>query len=434
MPLVFYDSPYHTPLSTLFWVLHVGIRCFFLELFKLVIKFAVKFEVKFPTRRPWPTVNTVHVLSALARAQLERLRGGLVKEMKSYAHRSSWEIDARALSWAFDFVDDEHELEQILASIPGFYKSSLVKDSEKILSTTPASERISNAVLQLMDRSLSSDLVDETVRKQRSAMCLKALEILPDLQHTTIRQSLRFIGTEVFKWIELGVLADRDDSFEAKCVTALITAHTRGSDERWLSAMVHQLDLSEPIPQGDDLMLYNLLDFVLWMLFHYDIVPHLDYKAVENVSTALRKFDIAGTSPELQHQFCSMWNDILEFQEQLEPHPNVLQDSTRFDDWQRMRTKAQNLVRKLSRDMGRHLEDNFPVDFARRVVRNPTSLISLIRFLINRNATVYDALHPNRDPAIPVHPVSTDSWGEYRPAEPLYLCHHPSHGHADNPV
>ena len=127
MPLVFHDSPYHTPLSTLLWALHVGIQCFSLELFKLVIKFAVKFEVKLPTRRPWPTVNTVHVLSTLARAQLERLRGGLVEEMKSYAHRSSWEIDARALSWVFDFVDDEHELEQILASIPGFYKSSLVR-------------------------------------------------------------------------------------------------------------------------------------------------------------------------------------------------------------------------------------------------------------------------------------------------------------------
>ena len=289
-----------------------------------------------------------------------------------------------------------------------------------------------------MDRSLSSDLVDETVRKQRSAMCLKALEIFPDLQRTTIRQSLRFIGTEVFKWIELGVLADRVDNFEAKCVTALITAHTRGSDQqRWSerSAMMHQLGLSGHIPQGDDLLLYNLLDFVLWMLFHCDIVPHLDYSVVENVSTALRKFDFAGASPELQHQFCSMWNDILEFQEQLEPHTDVLQDATRFDDWQRVRTKAQNLVRKLSRDMRRHLEEeNFPVDFARRVVRNPISLISLIRFLINRNATVYDALHRNRDPAIPVPPVSTDSWGEYRPEAPLYLCPDPSHGHVDNPV
>jgi hypothetical protein len=364
--------------------------------------------------------------------ELDRLRGGLVKDMRSYAHRSSREIDTRTLSWAFDFVDDEDELEQILASIPGFYKSSLVTDSREILSET--SETISSAVLQLMDRSLSSDLVDETRRQKRSTVCSKVLEILPDLQRATMRQSIGFIGTDMFKWIELGLLANQDDSFEAKCVTALITAHTRGSDERWLSAMVHQLDLSEPIPQGDDLLLYNLLDFVLWMLFHYNIVPHLDYKAVENVSTALRKFDIAGTSPEFQHQFCSMWNDILEFQEQLEPHTNVLQDSTRFDDWQRMRAKAQNLVRKLSRDMGRHLEENFPVDFARHVVRNPTSLISLIRFLINRKAAVYDALHPNRDPAIPMHLVSTDSWGEYRPAEPLYLCRHPSHGHADNPV
>jgi len=127
MPLAFHDSPYYTPLSALFWALYVGLRLLCLESSKLVVKSAVKFNLKLLTRRPWPTNDTVHSLSTKETMELDRLRGGLIEDMRSYTHRSSREIDARTFLRTFDFVDDEHELEQILASIPGFYKSSLVR-------------------------------------------------------------------------------------------------------------------------------------------------------------------------------------------------------------------------------------------------------------------------------------------------------------------
>ena len=439
MPLVFHDSPYQTPLSTLFWLFLVGVRYLFLELFKLTISSAVKFRIKLPAGHPWPTKNTVHKLTTLAGTQLKWLKDGMVKEMESHAYGSSWQIDARALSWAFDFADEEAELEQIIASIPGFYQSSLVRDPQKILSE--ASEKISGAILQLMGRSLSSDLVNEEQRKQRSTMCLKVLEILPDLQSATIRQSLRLIGTDVFKWIELGLLADRRDSFEAKTFTALVTAHTRGSDKRWLPAMTRQLGLPEPIPQVDDhglpqvddLLFSNLLDFVLWMLFHHNSVPFSDYETVENVLTALQKFDrnVTRTSSELQHQFCFMWNDILEFQGHFGQASNFMLHAEGFDDWQRARTKAHNLARNLARNMGRTLPVDFGEDFARLFVRNPTSLVSLIRFLAKSFATLYSALHAPNSVAAPRAPVSTDSWDEYRPLVPIYRCDDPNHRHAD---
>ena len=441
MPLVFHDSPYHTPLSTLFWLLRVGVRFLFLELFKLAAKFAVKckVKVKLPTCHPWPTKTTVHNLSTLARTQLDWLRGGLVKEMESYAYGSSWQIDARALSWAFDFADEEDELEHIIASIPGFYKSSLVKDPQKIL--LEASEKISGAILQLMGRSLSSGLVDETQRTQRSTMCLEVLEILPNLLHATLQQSLRLIGTDVFKWIELGLLADRHDSFEAKSFTALVTAHTRGYDERRLPATIRQLGSSDPIPQShsaqvdNDLLFSNLLDIVLWMLFHHDSVPISEYEVVENVLTALQKFDgnVTSTSPELRHQFCSMWNVILEFQEHFGQATNFMMNAAGFDNWHRARTRAQSLARNLARNMGRTLEASFEGDFARRVARDPTSLVSLIRILSKRFANLHKALHAIDSVAAPRAPVSTDSWDEYRPAEPIYRCDDPSHHHTDVP-
>jgi len=434
MPLVFHDSPYHTPLSTPFWLLHVGVRCLFLELFKLAVGFAVKFKGKvgLPTCVPWPTKNTVHNLTTLAKTQLKWLRGGLDKEMESYAYGSSWQIDARALSWAFDFADEEVELEQIIASIPGFYKSSLVKEPQRIL--LEASEKISGAILQLMGRSLSSDLVNEAQRKQRSRMCLKVLEIHPDLQRATFQQALSLIGTDVFKWIELGTLADQHNSFEAKSFMALVTAHTRGLS---LLAMNLQLGLSEPItqdhlPQGDDLLFSNLLNLVLWMLFHHDSVRNSDVEVVEKVLTALQRFDsnVTNTAPELQHQFCSMWNVILEFQGHF-GQPTNFMHATRFNDWQRARIKAQNLARNLARNMGRTLAPNLEEDFARRFGRDPTSLLSLIRFLAKLLATLCSDLHPIDPVAAPGTPVCTDSWDEYRPVVPIYLCDDPSHLHPD---
>jgi hypothetical protein len=354
--------------------------------------------------------------------------------MESYAYGSSWQIDARALSWAFDFADEEDELEQIIASIPGFYKSSLVKDPQKIL--LEASEKISGAILQLMGRSLSSDLVNETQRQQRSRMCLKVLEILPDLQCATIQQSLRLIGTDVFKWIELGLLADRHNSFEAKSFMALVTAHTRGLDERWLPAMNSQLGLSEPITQDhlaqvNDLLFSNLLNFVLWTLFHHDSVPISDVEVVENVLAALQRFDLnTNTSPELQHQFCSMWNTILEFQGHF-GQPTNFMHAAGFDDWQRARIRAQHLARNMARNMGRPLAPNLEEDFVRRFVRNPTSLVSLIRFLAKRFATSCSDLHASNSVAAPRASVCTDSWDEYRPVVPIYLCDNPSHLHPD---
>ena len=132
-----------------------------------------------------------------------------------------------------------------------------------------------NDILQLMDRSLSFDLVHRVVGKRRGATRSSVLEILPDLRRGTIQQSLLFIGGGIFKWIEPGLLADQDDNFGPKCVTALVTAYTRGSDERWSSVMMCQLGVSEPVlqqylTQGDNVLFLNLLSFLRWPLHPYN--------------------------------------------------------------------------------------------------------------------------------------------------------------------
>ena len=437
MPLVFHDSPYHTPLSTLAWLLNAAIQsALLLCLQEFVLLFFLQAHAvsQSPNRILSLACRMLHRVSSLVETQLIRLRGGQINEMQSSAQRSSWQIDTRALSWTFSFQDDEHDLEQVLAAIPGFYKSSLVNDSQKILSA--ASERISGAVLQLMDRSLSSDLLDETVRKQRSAMCSKILEILPDLRHATTQQSLRFIGTGIFEWIELGLLVHQDDNFNSKCVAALVTVHTRGSDECWSSTIMHQLGISKSVFQvfldeGDSLLFLNLLDFIRWLVFHCDTIPRSDFETAANVLNTLRKFDVVGTLPELRHQFCSIWNALLYVQMQLEPDDPLDPFTVRNlrDIIQMIRPLAWESYAPFPWLWGRSLSAQFF-----RVGMSRVSPRSLTRLLLNRLVTVYNSLHPGPDGAAATIQEVSDTWDEYRPVELSYpRCNDPSHGYTDSP-
>jgi hypothetical protein len=73
-------------------------------------------------------------------------------------------LDADAMSWLLDPLTKEEEFERFLAGIPGFYKSTQVEEPAKVLQQINT-DRSPKAILAFMDRSLSSDLPEET--KQR---------------------------------------------------------------------------------------------------------------------------------------------------------------------------------------------------------------------------------------------------------------------------
>jgi len=451
MPLIFHDSLYYTPLSNLLWLFNAGIRSISTKLLRLaVVSYALLHAVltiQLGICIFWrgPSHKILSKLSVLKKAQDERLKGGLIKEMEMSALESSWEIDARALSWTFDSLDEDHELEGMLAAIPGFYNSALVKHSKEILSEV-SSERISNAVLQLMDRSLSSDLVHEALRQQRSAMCLKVLEMRPELRQTTFQHSLLFIGAGVFKWTDLACIAGQDLNFEAKCVTALVTAHTRGSDERLSPTLIRELGVSEPVlqrylAQGDSLLFLNFLDFVRWLVLPHSLVSRSSFDAVENVLNALRNFDATATSPELQHQFCTLWNAILDVQEHLTrvaPHDLAqansqagLEASVRA-----VRSLVQAFAAVTISPRWEPAGTQFMAEMlAHEFIRNLSRYGSLTRLILNRIAIVFVALHPSHRPGEATFPVPTDAWDEDNPREPSYSrCDTPSHRHTGDPM
>jgi hypothetical protein len=261
-------------------------------------------------------------------------------------------------------------------------------------------------------------------------MCSKILEILPDLRRATIQQSLRFIGMGVFEWIKLGLLAHQDDNFNSKCVTALVTHHTRGSDECWSSIIMHQLSISKPVFQvylneGDSLLFLNLLDFIRWLVFHRNTVPCSDFETAANVLNALRKFDVVGTLPELRHQFCAIWNALLYAQMQLEPDAPL-------DSFTVTRRNISGISQMIRRSLVQG--SMTPSEQLLRERMSRVSPRSLTRLLLNRLVTVYNSLHPGLDSAAATIQEVSDTWDEYRPVERSYpRCNDPSHGHTDSP-
>jgi hypothetical protein len=304
MPLVCHNSPYYTPLSSLIWSCRAGLRCFYLWIMK-----------SFISHRPiigLTRASTRRILFSRVQESYERLRGGLTKHMEESALISFKEFDVQVLSWTFELMGEEDRLDRVLAAIPGFYNSSLAKDQAL---KEVSEERLTNAVFQVMDRSHSSAQLSQSARQQQSDACMKVLEIRGIPEQQTVKNSLRFIGTGVFKCTDLGLLASSVDGDEAdvevKCVTALITTHTRGSDERWLSIMEKLLGKSKTTllgyrGHGDSLLLANLINFVRWMDGRHFL--GLQEKAVNDTLNSLNKFDAKNTLPGLRDEFCRLWN------------------------------------------------------------------------------------------------------------------------------
>ena len=305
IPLFRHDSPYHTPFSKLFWFCYAGFGWFFSWVLQSIV-----------SRHPicdFINTDTLTSLSDQVKEHHERLRGGLIKRMEASALTSFEEFYVQVLSWTFDHTNEEDGLDEFLAAIPGFFDSLSVTKIQKVLDAG-IPKKLSNAVLRSMDRSLSSDLFSESVRQQRSNTCMKVLEIGRVPPAMTVGESLRFIGTGVFKWTELGLFATSVDSVEAQCVTALVTTQTRGSDHRWIQAMERQLGVSEAILQGyvqdgDSLLLANLIKSVR-RLERRQLLPD-QMKPVDDTLTSLSKFDARNTLPELQVDFCQLWDTTL---------------------------------------------------------------------------------------------------------------------------
>ena len=122
MPNFRYDSPYYSPLSSTGWFLCVVM----LELSRFVLIIVYIFlNIAAPHFAPR--------FESLANGFIMWFKCGVEVEAEETASKGSPEVDGRIVEWTIVALRDDDAIEGFAEAIPGFYKSSLIKDPRQHL-------------------------------------------------------------------------------------------------------------------------------------------------------------------------------------------------------------------------------------------------------------------------------------------------------------
>jgi hypothetical protein len=308
IPIFRHDSPYYTSLSSLLWHILIGIRCVVAQVYGFFVVWRL-------LRRP---------VFAIYRGRYHAmLFQGMQGRAEEAALNSTSEIDTRAFLWTFDCLDEDDELERFFSGLPGFRSSKVVEDPLPDL-TPEQQKKLLNALIGLSDRTSSSDLLPEPVKIRRTMICAKAIG--PMSIPRDIAWFLRRIFYEgpgdLAQSVEFARLARGWDDGKGETTTMLIRATVSSAiaraqrrDNIWFAMAADEVGVSESVlrnhaTRGNDLSLAILIH-VVRQQFSLFREQHWPYSKFREVLEAASKFDVLDTSPELQHEFCALWNQVV---------------------------------------------------------------------------------------------------------------------------
>ena len=310
MPIIRHDSPYYTPLSLPAWHIVTGLQFLF---YRFVWWSWNKLKAG--------SYFTYHHYIDLENSYRKSLVRGMQKTVEETALTSPPEIDTRAFKWTFDCLDEDHELERFFSGLPGFRSSKVVKDPLPRL-TEEEKWKFSEGLLGLLDRTFSSDLLPAPVKDRRAMICKKAI----DPEHPP---NAFILYAALFKYQCSGPVAteitnilrkwenevDQDRIFHAQIKICLIIATRQPFDDSWYTLASNILgypetSLRDYAADGYSLSLVILIHFVHLQFTHFRKSYWSGFKFSWVLAEA-SYFHVRHTSPELQHKFCSLWNQIV---------------------------------------------------------------------------------------------------------------------------
>jgi len=313
MPIFHHDSPYHTPLSLPAWHIVTGIPW--------VTFRALRWFTGFPCFS-FGALNRFLDLEGSSRKLLVQ---GMQKTAEETALNSPSEIVTRAFMWTFDSLDEDHELERFFSGLPGFRSSKVVDDPLPSLAEEQQ-RKLLRTLIGLSDRTFSSNLLPEPVKNRRAIICANALDpaeipysyewILHRIVYEDQHEGLR---TAEFGHIVKG-WADRQcgNKGTALVVQAILTgiiAKAQRRNDSWFILASDELGVQGSVlrdyaAHGDSLSLavlihvtrqqFSLFRDPSWLPFGYSVILQ-----------AASNFNVRDTLPELQHEFCALWNQIV---------------------------------------------------------------------------------------------------------------------------
>ena len=303
LPLIRQDSPYYSPLSVPAWFLYAGIQ---------YVTFTVLASIAYSCR--W--YKTSHRFYDLKFRYRYWMLGGVEKKAEEKAGERSSEIDVRILGWTISALGDDDSLEKFIEAIPGFFDSALVKNLRGDL-PDDISTRLTYSLDGFLVRTLSSHSIIDSVKLRRLDISLIAMNLIHVSGLSSILEGILFKQwNQLPKTVEtchtLARWCTGKDQYIAKyaqSIVAKVLWTVRKHDDHWLelAADVYGLpkrDLRDYVTRDDDSGLLAILIQVARKVIRYDI--HW------GVLEGFTKIDIRDTLLGLQHDFCTLWNEILQ--------------------------------------------------------------------------------------------------------------------------
>jgi hypothetical protein len=311
MPMFRHDSPYYTPLSLPAWQIVTGLQ---IPIFRFLRWFNSSVQSSYSNYRRFLDLE-------------ERCRRSLVWGMQKIVEEAALnapsEMDTRTFLWTFDCSDKDDELERFFSGLPGFRSSKVVDDP---LPSLPEEQkwRLYEALRGFLYRTFSTDLLSTDVKNRRAMICAKAVnpEDTPvaALIFSTILSEYQYSGplaiglAKILRRWENNSYVGEENILYSRSAISKIVARSQPQDNSWYILASDELGFPEPVlrdyaAHGDSLSLVILTHLVRQQFIHFrKSWPRDDFSLVlEEAST----FNVLHTSPKLQHDFCALWNEIV---------------------------------------------------------------------------------------------------------------------------
>ena len=302
LPIFRPESPYYTGLSSLVWLLCSRVLYYY---FKVLYKISGRFRGSKKYYR-------------------KRLSVG-VDNLAELAATSEWSstADPYILRSTFYALGEDKEMDQFLESILGFFNSRLVNIQGIPHDVLPVRALV-DALIGFLDWTFSSYSVCKSVKTRRFVICLDATVATSSYAvRDFLHQVLAMLWHGVLQSIEigqhLGKVGKHSDpviGLYAQCLVAGVIACAQERDDRWSALAIDQLCISGDhlrhyIAHGDSVLLANL-NHITRMILRSFRTDHDTAYISSRIFPSITQFDIRQTLPELQHDFCALWNEVVQ--------------------------------------------------------------------------------------------------------------------------
>ena len=307
LPLLRYNSPYYTPLSKPVWFLKASIPFVYISALFVYLFFS-------SGRLSYVLLGYCHDVRWTFR--------GMEKEAEETAEKQSSEIDVRILDWTISALGDDNSREEFFQTIPGLFSSKEVKNLEKV----PQRLLVTfwRALGTFLLHTTNSDSVSKEVKSRRVDIAMDIASMIPCSKVFHLQRVSDYYNEYDPKPVSIDQLdlmtrwIDHESpyvSYDARVRAADMLAGVEERDRRWFAFAYKVSRLSEselrldPEIARDNMVLATIIDTCRRIIHspRYEFLNELDGCFISDFDC-----NIHDTHPRLQHDFCQLWNELVQ--------------------------------------------------------------------------------------------------------------------------